>query len=98
MADKIYIGHNKQLFINSGTAVREEFKAGTFEIYQCRDPKMWKNGSDQYIAELKNKSFIQVARMLGYRTWFKYFSFKNRIFAVFSFLCKNNIYLYTRFS
>lgn len=69
MADKIYIGHNKQLFINSGTAVREEFKAGTFEIYQCNDPKMWKNGSDQYIAELKNKSFIQVAGMLGYRTW-----------------------------
>ena len=88
MADKIYIGHNKQLFINSGTAVREEFKAGTFEIYQCDDPKMWKNGSGQYISELKNKSFIQVAAMLGYRTWLISFYIFKPHFCGFSFLRK----------
>ena len=65
MAQKIRIGHNKQLFIGSNAA-----KIDGQEIFQCSDLKMWKNQNGQFISRLKNKDFAEVAVILGARIWF----------------------------
>lgn len=66
MAQKIKIGYKKQLYTEDGMAVRHNGQ----EVYQCDDPNMWKNGSGQYISDLKGKSFFEVANKLGYKSWF----------------------------
>jgi len=65
MAEKIRIGYGKQLFIGSNVA-----KIDGKEIFQCDNPKMWKDQNGQFIAQLRNKAFAEVATILGARIWF----------------------------